>query len=40
MTNEERRLKFQEIRRNLEESGLLTKKTEIKTEIDKTVDNF
>lgn len=29
MTNEERRLKFAEIRKNLEEMGLLTKKNEI-----------
>lgn len=30
MTNEERRLKFQEVRKNLEEMGLLTRKSEIK----------
>lgn len=30
MTNEERRRKFQEVRRNLEEIGLLTRKSEIK----------
>ena len=29
MTNEQRRLKFAEVRKNLEEMGLLTKKSEI-----------
>lgn len=30
MTNEERRLKFAEVRKNLEEMGVLTRKSEIK----------